>query len=145
MRYKPPLQVAFFDRNGNISREWALFLEFAHTEDTGQDWTPTWSSLTTVGSVTHTGRIYRLSSSLIYFRATITTSGGGTTASTAGTTYISNFPATAAFNGACVAVNTTTNQAIGSGVINATNSRIYTPAWIATSNGITISGTIEAR
>jgi hypothetical protein len=145
MRRKPPLNVPFLDGLGMVNPDWGVFFQEDYTGDTGNDWTPTYTSLTTAGSVTHTGRIYRVSSSLIYFRAKIVTSGGGTSASSAGTTYISNLPATVTIDGSCQATRVTTNLEIGGGAVIASNSRIYPPTWAATTNIIVITGLIEAR
>lgn len=106
------------------------------------NWTPTFTGLTTVGSVSYTGRIVRLGP-LCLFTAEITTSGGGTSASTSGVTYIDNFPYVPRNNAACSVSDITALAAIGAGVVNSSNGRIFSPTWGATSSTITLSGIVE--
>jgi hypothetical protein len=107
-------------------------------------WTPTFTNLTEVlggGSVVKDGRYSRIGRT-IFFTITITTTGGATTASTAATTYC-DLPINPAYGDTCSTVNGTTNLAIGDGVVDATNDRLYPASWTATSNTIIISGKYE--
>lgn len=134
---KPPILVPFFDQNGLISREWNLYFQFLSIGDPGTLWTPTFSGLT--GSPTITGYWYQMGMYQAFFTATI----NGTSASTAGTTYISNFPDTINTDSVILAANSTTNIGIGTGIARAANQRIYTPTWAVTSQIVTVSGTIQ--
>lgn len=139
--FSPPSNVPIINAFGVMSREWALFFENISNGDPGDTWTPTWSGLTVVGSPTYDGRFYRLSKNLQFVSVVITTA--GTTASTAGTTYIANWPNMIKRDSAIMAVNSTTHIGIGTGMANASNNRIYTPTWGATANTITITGIIN--
>ena len=146
MKFTPPVKVPLFEANGMVNREWALFFQNLSQGDPGTLWTPTYSGLTLVGSVVHTGKWYRISDYMQYFWATITSSGGGTHASTAGTTYLSNYPSDITGNGGSVRVsNMATNIAAGGGVAVASNDRIYLPTWAATAETFVVAGVVEAR
>jgi hypothetical protein len=139
---KPPVNAPLL--NGNVvSREWLLFFQNLSDGDPGEDWNPAYTGLTVVGSLAHTGRFYRISRNLQYFFATITSVGGGTSASVAGTTYINNWPSMILKDSSVFASNSTTNLGIGVGIAKAANNRIYTPAWSATTNTITICGILN--
>ena len=96
-------------------------------------WTPTWTSLTTTGSPIYTGK-FAVYGRLLKWTVAINPN-GGTTASTANTTYINNPPIAIGVEGAGIftQVATLTVGGIcaswGSG-----QNRIYTPTWAANSN-----------
>lgn len=122
---------------GTVS--WLLFFNQLWTGDTGTNWTPTFTSLTTVGTPTISGVYYRIGQ-ICYFRVDIVP--GTSTTSTAGTTFINNFPLTARGNGIVLAV--TGNVGSGLGMINASDNRIYPSAWSAITNPVTLIGMVEA-
>jgi hypothetical protein len=130
--------------NGFVTKEWNEFFLRLVNGDPGQLWDPTFTGLTVVGDVTYSGKWYQLGRYQAYFSVTIT-SEGGTSASTAGTTYIDNFPGNINADSVVLAANSTTNIGIGTGNADSADGRIYTPSWVATTDTITISGTVETR
>lgn len=101
-------------------------------------WTPTLSGFTTSGTVTPTGS-YRKVGTIMYIRAQINVS-AGTTASTAGTSYLTNLPFSANQVGGCVTHNASTGVGLGTGSIQ--GNFIYPASWTATANTIVIDGTV---
>lgn len=105
--------------------------------------TPAFTSLTLVlggGSVAYTGVYVRIGE-LVQWQVKITTAGGATTASTAGTTFISNLPFTQSdIDTTCTARNATSGASLGVGGGTVTTKSMYTPTWAATANTIVISG-----
>lgn len=107
-------------------------------------WTPTFTNLTVVlggGSVTYSGRYSRIGRT-VFYTIKITTTGGATTASTAGTTYCT-IPIAASEDDTVTTSNKTTLLGIGVGLLDSTNDRCYPSTWIATSDTIVISGKYE--
>lgn len=98
------------------------------------------TGLTTVGTPSFAGAIYKISSTLVYFRAVITPATN--TSSVAGTTYIDNFPLTINHDGACFAV--ANNTGANAGMAAAGTGRIYTPAWTTVASPVTVTGILEA-
>lgn len=136
---RPPVYTPFLNAKGTVSKEWSIYFQGLSTGDTGQTWTPTFTGLT--GSPTITGTYYYLSDYLIYFRVQL----NGTSASNTGTTYINNFPQLINQDSVIYAANSTTNIGLGTGLSDATDSRLYTPTWSVTNNLITVTGIIETR
>lgn len=143
MMYPPPTQQPLTDKQGGLTIPWALFFNNMFEGDAGESWTPTLTSLTEVGgAATITGRIYRISQNLVYWWIKITPVTN--TSSTAGTTYINNFPLTLAADASCLAV--AGNVGLGAaGHAVASSGRIYTPAWTTIATPVTISGIAAAR
>lgn len=141
MTTKPaPITQPVLDDNGLPTLPWTLFFNQNYNGDAGTAWSPTFTSLT--GSTTSvTGRYYRLSQYLVYFVINVTPSGA--TTSTAGTTYIGNFPLTFNGNGFNTVVSGAAGGAIG--MNRASDNRIYVPAWTSVSVPLTIMGMGEAR
>jgi hypothetical protein len=137
----PPINDPIVDEEGIMSLAWILYMNQTFNGDTGTEWTPAFTNLTTVGVPTITGRYYKISQSLVYFRATIVP--GTSTTSTAGTTYINNFPLTMRGDGACNAVSGGAGATPGH--CDSTTNRIYVPAWTAVTVPLSITGTVEAR
>lgn len=138
----PPIQEQLTDDTQSLTFPWILFFNQMFTGDLGVSWTPTFTSLTEVGgSATITGRYYQISQALCYFNVTITPVTN--TSATAGTTYVNNFPLTAFANGICFAVSG--NLGTNSGMVTASNNRIYVPGWAAVTVPITIIGLVEAN
>lgn len=130
-----------FDGTANIQTATANTSDYIQgTKDTA--FTITASGLTVIGGTGVTyKRNYTQVGNIISFRLEIDPN-GGTTASTANTTYFSiNMPA-ATYYGACSAVNATTVTSYGAGMVIGTF--IYPPTWAATSGTIVISGTYLA-
>ena len=137
----PPIQDALTDEQQALTMPWILFFNQMFTGDYGTSWTPTFTSLTEVGTPTITGRYYQLSQSLCYFNATITPA--TSTSATAGTTYINNFPLTASANGVCFAVSG--NLGGNAGMVSVTDNGIYVPSWTTVTVPLTIIGIVEAN
>lgn len=137
----PPIRDRVVDKNGFSTLSWALFYNSLFEGDAGQSWTPTFVSLTEVGTPTITGRIYRLLRRIAYFSVLITP--GTNTSAVAGTTYIDNFPLTFTGDGICFAVSG--NLGTGSGHVVASNNRIYVPAWTTVTVPLTVIGIAEVR
>lgn len=138
----PPIQeVLTEEQSGNATLPWILFFNRSFTGDAGTAWTPTFTSLGTTGTPTITGRYYKLSQFLTVFWVRIVP--GTDTTSTAGTTYINNFPEAMAFDGFCTAQSNGVGASTGHAV--ASNNRIYTPGWSALTNPVQIVGLLFTR
>ena len=119
---------------------WLLYFNQLFNGDAGTSWTPTFTSLTASGTPTITGRYYRISQFLCYFNVLVTPSTN--TSSTAGTTYIDNFPLDANSNGFCLTVSN--NLGGGLGMVVASNNRVYVPSWTTVTTPINVIGVVEA-
>jgi len=137
----PPITNPVVDENQVATMPWVLFYNQLFTGDAGTSWTPTFTSLTETGTATITGRYYKLSQYLCYFNVTVTPATD--TSAVAGTTYINNFPLTASANGICFAVSG--NLGTNSGMVVASNNRIYVPTWTAVTVPVTVIGLVEAN
>jgi len=135
----PPTTNEITDKNQLATLPWILFFNQMFIGDTGASWTPTFTSLTVTGTPTITGRYYKLSQSICYFRVHIVPATN--TSATAGTTYVNNFPLTPAANGICFAVSG--NLGSNSGQV-ATDGKIYVPTWTTVTVPLTILGIVEA-
>lgn len=125
---------------GVASLPWILFFNSLFNGDTGTQWSPVFTSLTTVGSPTITGKAYRIGRSLVFFRVTIVP--GTSTTSVAGTTYINNFPFIMAGDGICFAVSGLLGS--NSGMCDLASNRVYVPGWSAVTVPLSIIGIVEA-
>lgn len=105
-----------------------------------ESFTPTFSSLTTVGATSYTGR-YRIVGRACQFQ--IKLSAATSVASTAGTTYGALPVPAKGVAGTAVMSNDTTKVAVGVCHIDATNSRCYLPAQAASGNVFTVCGSYE--
>lgn len=127
---------------GIATLAWILFFNQLFIGDTGTSWTPTFTNLTVVGAApTITGVYYKISQSLVYFRAKIVP--GTNTSSTAGTTYINNFPLSMIGDGACIAVSGLLGGTPG--MCDQASNNIYVPAWTTVTVPLSIVGIVEAR
>ncbi len=142
-RNPAPLDQPIINEIGDLPPEWVLFFDGLFRGDSGNDWTPEFVGLTSSGTPTITGRYYQITSSLVYFRVTVTPATN--TSSVAGTTYINNFPLSIFGSGACLAVAPTSGVGVGLGVADAGSGRVFTPAWTTATVPITIIGLLEAR
>ena len=138
----PPIGDQLADPvTGLPNLSWILFFNSIFTGDPGQAWTPTFTSLTeTGGSASITGKIFQISQSLVLFSARIVPVTD--TSAVAGTTYINNFPLTAAGDGICFAVSG--NLGSNSGMVSAADNKIYVPAWTTVTVPLSIIGIVEA-
>lgn len=135
-----PITESVIDETGRPTLPWTLFFNQAFEGDAGTDWTPNIVGLT--GSTTSVeGRYYRLSQYLVFFRITITPSGN--TSSTAGSTYVDNFPLSFSFDGFNTVVSGSTGGSIG--MNRASDNRILFPSWSNVSVPLIILGIGEAR
>lgn len=133
----PPLYDPLVEESGKANLNWTIFFQNAANGDAGEVWTPTFQNLGTSGAPIFTGRYYQLSKYIGYFTATIDPNGGNTT-STAGTTYIDNFPLPFTGDGIVFAVSG--NLGDGPGHVVAASNRIYVPGWSAVSIPLKIIG-----
>lgn len=118
---------------------------FAYQDLIGQgkweSFTPTFTSLATVGATTFVGRFRRVGKA-IEFQTQL--SAATSIASTAGTTYLALPVAALGVTGLGNMTNRTTNVAVGVCVIDVTNSRCYLPAQTASGNLFDLYGSYEA-
>lgn len=135
----PPLYDRMIDDEGKPTMAWTLFFNSIYLGDQGSSWTPVATSLGATGTPTLTGTYYRISSKLVYFNILITP--GTDTTSTAGTTYITGLPFDISTNGFCTAQSL--NLGGQTGMVVASNDRIYPPSWTAISVPVTITGVVE--
>lgn len=136
----PPTRNPLTEKGGQLTMPWLLFFNQLFNGDSGVAWVPTFTGLTISGTPTITGRYYQISQYLCYFNILVTPATN--TSAVAGTTYIDNFPLTANSNGFCLTVSN--NLGGGLGMVNASNNRIYTPAWTPVTTPINVIGIVEA-
>ncbi len=138
----PPTYQPVVDESGIVDLKWMIFFNSLFTGDPGQGgWTPTFTSLAQTGTPTISGKTFQLSQSLVMFSVTVTPATD--TTSTAGTTYINNFPFVAQSDGICFAVSG--NLGSAAGMVAASSNRIYVPAWTTVTVPLTIFGIVEAK
>lgn len=135
----PPVRDFIVGPDGKTNLSWVLFFNNIFEGDTGALWTPTFTNLTTVGTPTITGKYLMLTRRVVYFWAKIVPA--TSTSSTAGTTYINNFPLTFASDGIVFAV--TGNLGDGPGQIVSSNNRVYVPSWAGVTVPLTVIGIAE--
>lgn len=137
----PPINQPLADGDTGLpTLPWVLFYNSIFTGDAGTDWIPTFTSLTITGAPTITGRYYQLTRQIAFFRLKIVPATD--TTSTAGTTYINNFPLKMSADGINFAVSGLVGSS--SGMCDAATNRIYTPAWSAVTVPLTVIGMVEA-
>lgn len=133
----PPISDALAENNGLPRLSWILFFNSLFEGDGGESWAPTFTSLGSTGTPTITGRYYRLNQRFCVFFVSITPATD--TTSTAGTTYVNNFPLDFTIDSVCFAsTGSGAVQAVGG--VRASDNGIYTPAWTAETTPITIIG-----
>lgn len=137
----PPVKDVLIDQERKPSISWLIYFNSLYEGDIGTDWTPTFQNLTVVGAPTITGRYTLVGRRLCYFRVVIQPA--TSTTSTAGTTYIDNFPLTFAADGLCAAIQTSGSIGAAIGSIQAANNRIYVPSWSSLAFPLTIVGFTE--
>lgn len=142
----PPIYEPLFEASPPGQQEepiaalpWILFFNSLFIGDAGTAWNPLFSNLTEVGVPTITGVYYQLGK-ICYFRVKIVPA--TSTSSTAGTTFINNFPLTMKGDGANIAVS----GLLGSnpGMCDQASNNIYVPSWSAVTVPLSIVGFVEA-
>jgi hypothetical protein len=137
----PPKTEPLVDDDKFTTLNWLAFFDTLANGDTGTAWTPTFVGLTeTGGTATKTGRYFRISKTLAYFRIVITPVTD--TSAVAGTTYCDNFPLLISQAGVCVTLSSFTAAVSG---VTAADKRIYTAAWTTITSPITLVGLLEVR
>jgi hypothetical protein len=137
-----PIFDPVVDTSGKANLSWVLFFNKLSGGDSGTSWTPNFVSLTeTGGAAGKTGKYYKLSNNICFFRVTITPV--TSTSSTAGTTYIDNFPLTPINDGLCGATAGTFGGTLG--VVTSSVNRIYTPGWSGVSVPVNVYGFVEVQ
>lgn len=137
----PPVRDYIVGPDGKTNLSWVLFFNNLFEGDTGTLWTPTFTSLTTVGTPTITGKYMQLTRRVVYFWVRIVPA--TSTSSTAGTTYVNNFPLTFASDGVNFAVSGNLGAGPGHNVTG--NNRIYVPSWSVVTVPLTIIGLAEVQ
>lgn len=136
----PPIYDEMIDQSLKATISWSLFFDAIFRGDNGTSWTPTFTSLTEVGTPTITGKYFRVGA-LVYFWVKIVP--GTNTSAVAGTTYINNFPLTLRSDGANLAVSGLLGS--NAGMCDSATNRIYPPAWTTVTVPLTIVGLVEAN
>jgi hypothetical protein len=139
----PPLYDAVVDETGVASMSWTQFFNAIYVGDTGRDWNPTFVGLGQTGTPTIAGRYYRISRNLVYLRVDIVPATN--TTSTAGTTYIDNFPLAMRGSGPCFSMLPSGGLGGALGVADAASGRIYTPPWTNVAAPVIVVGIMEAQ
>lgn len=137
----PPLNQPLLDASGQIPMQWILFFNQIYYGDAGQEWIPTFNSLTIVGATPQVdGRVYQLSKYLTMFTAKITP--GTNTSAVAGTTFIDNFPFIMQGDGIVFAVSGRLGSS--SGMCEKASNKIWVPGWTTVTVPLTLVGIVEA-
>lgn len=136
----PPKTEPMVDDDKFGTLNWQIFFEQLASGDIGTTWTPTFVGLTEVGTATKTGKYYRISKNLAYYRIVITP--GTSTSAVNGTTYCNNFPLQMISDGANISCSSFTASVAGS---TYSDRRIYTATWTALTTPITIIGLAEVQ
>lgn len=122
---------------------WILFFNQVYSGDLGQQWNPTFTGLTVSGAApTITGNFYQITQALLAFTVRIVPATGSSTTSTAGTTYINNFPLRMNGDGIVFAVSGLLGT--NSGQCEFATNRVYPPSWSAVTIPLTLFGFVEA-
>lgn len=136
----PPRTEPLVDDDKFITLSWQSFQEALASGDPGTAWNPNFVGLTVVGTPNITGKYYRISDSLAYYR--ITVSASTSTSATNGTTYCDNFPLRIISDAANLSTSGFTAAPAG---VTASDKRIYTATWSAVSSPIIITGMVEVN
>jgi hypothetical protein len=123
--------------NFDYSRQYADLIPYIDQDLQNQTgtWTPTPTGLTTTGSPIITGTYTRVGN-LVYAWVRIDAN-GGSSSSTAATTYFSNLPFTPKQYAVCMASNETIAN-LGTGLVG-TDKKVYPPTWGVTGGITTVS------
>lgn len=134
----PPKTEELIDEDKFATLNWLVFFDQLANGDDGTTWTPTFVGLTETGTATKTGRYYRISKTLVYYRIVITPATD--TSSVLGTTYCNNFPLNMISDGANVTCSGFTASVSGS---TYADKRIYTATWTNITTPVTVVGIAE--
>lgn len=134
----PPRTEPLVDDDKFATLNWLIFFDQLANGDGGTVWTPTFVGLTEVGTATRTGKYYRISKTLVYYRIVITP--GTNTSSVLGTTYCNNFPLNMISDGANVTCSGFTAAVSGS---TYSDKRIYAATWSLITTPVTVVGIAE--
>lgn len=134
----PPKTEPLVDDDKFGTLNWQIFFEQLASGDIGTTWTPTFVGLTENGAATKTGKYYRISKNLAYYRIVITP--GTDTSAVNGTTYCNNFPLQMISDGANVTCSGFTASVSGT---TYSDRRIYTATWTSITTPVTIVGIVE--
>jgi hypothetical protein len=134
----PPKQEAMVDDDKFTTLNWNVFFEGIADGDAGTVWVPTFTGLTETGTATKTGKYYRISKALAYYRIVITPATD--TSAVSGTTYCNNFPLTITNAGVSVTLSSYTAAVSG---VTASDKRIYTATWTNIVTPVTLVGILE--
>lgn len=134
----PRSTAALEARIADLEKRLASVIDGRRADGRRTNFTPAFTSLTEVSTVTKTGYIQQVGEFML-LSATITPSGGGTSASTAGTTYLTiPTPVLGGFG----AVNNETSL-IAAGLVSVANNRLYLPTWAASADVRTITALLR--
>ncbi len=135
---QPPYRTPISDGSlfTGIWQKWLSQL-FSNSSASSVVWTPVVTGLT--GTATVTGAINRIGG-LIYFQSLITPATN--TTSVLGTTYLS-LPYVASAYGSLTAQKVSSRISLGIGQVDINTSRVYTPAWSAVTEPISINGFVQ--
>lgn len=136
----PPKTEPLVEENDFTTLNWLAFFEGLADGDTGTTWTPTFTGLTETGTATKTGKYWRLTKNLAFFRITITPSTD--TSAVAGTTYCDNFPLNITTGGIVATVSGFTAAVSGA---TSSDKRIYTSSWTTITTPINVVGFLEVQ
>lgn len=136
----PPLYHPLVDKAGAITMPWIIYFTGLTVGDQGTTWMPDFQNLTAVGTPTFSGLYFKIGSLFTYFTAIVTPS--TSTSSTAGTTYIDNFPEIISSDGACFAVSGSTGSVAG--MVQQSSGRIFVPGWSGIAVPVTVCGLIQS-
>lgn len=138
----PPVQQPLMDQGGDTNVLWILFFNSIFNGDAGVAWTPIVGGLGNGGGAPKiSGRVYKLSNYLTFFRFTIVPASGGNTSSVAATTYVSNFPYIMSGDGLCGSVSSKTGGSLG--MCEQATNKIWLPPWTTVGAPISIIGIVE--
>lgn len=134
----PPITQPLLYPTGLPQLQWVLFFEAIYNGDPGTTWTPIPTGLTQVGTAVITG-VYYKSGGFIDFYIYIVPATN--TSSTAGTTYF-DLPFDVQQDSGCFAVSGNLGS---TGMVNATQDRVYPASWSALTTPVTIQGRVLAK
>jgi hypothetical protein len=134
----PPITDFIVGEDRKATRSFREYLQKSYIGDTGNTWTPSFVSLTQVGTATFSATYYKITQGLVYYRITITP--GTSTSSTGGVTYCT-FPLDIKADGALLVVGGVLGVDIG--IAQGSTNRLYMPTWTGVMVPVTIVGVLE--
>ena len=138
----PPVQQPLLDQSGGTNILWILFFNSLFNGDAGVSWTPIISGLTNTGGTPKvSGRVYKLSNYLTFFRLSIVPEPSGNTSSVAGTTYVDNYPYVMSADGLCGSVSSKKGGSLG--MCEQATNKIWLPTWTTVGAVVSVIGMVE--